>query len=180
MIFLKLPEGIRLALILVVENFCQEQIMKCHIWSLKIIYESQCVTSLRIIRNVRPNTTTEKKILDSTVWVQTSIFLLIFTLYYSFIPQYSWKSEDHCYLHSGLLQATILTSSSAKVYLTWWPQLVINFGNIIFRHVTQLYFVPFIYLFAFVATAMGILLTQEPSTINYLSRPISIWMDLSE
>lgn len=67
-------------------------LMKCHISSLKIIYESQCAMNLRIIRNVRPNTTTEKKNLDFTIWVQTSIFLIIFSLYYSIIPQNSWKT----------------------------------------------------------------------------------------
>lgn len=34
-------------------------LMKCHIWSLKIIPESQSAMNLGIIRNVRPNMTTE-------------------------------------------------------------------------------------------------------------------------
>lgn len=35
--------------------------MKCHMWFPKIIYESQCAMDLKIIGNVRLNTSTEKK-----------------------------------------------------------------------------------------------------------------------
>lgn len=131
--------------------------MICHIWSLKIIYECQRAMNLRRIMNVRPNTTTKKKNIYYTVWILTSMFLLIFSSYYHFIPQYSWKTEDHCYIHSGLMQATILISRSAKLHLTeacsrcqltWWSQLVIKFVlQYYFQTCSTGIFCPFIYLF---------------------------------
>lgn len=112
-------------------------LMRCHISSLKIIYESQCAMNLRVTRNVRPNTTSEKKsrfyCLSTNIHIFAYLFIVAF--FYSTLFSENWRPL-YCYIHPGLLQATILPSISAKLYLTearsrcqltLWSQLVINF-----------------------------------------------------
>lgn len=68
-------------------------LMICHIWSLKIIYESQCAMNLRIIMNVRPNPTTKKKNLDSTVNINIHVLAYFFIIlsFYSTVFLENWR-----------------------------------------------------------------------------------------